>query len=135
MTEMGLNLAEQLRLAASGDIEAQRQFVQEGIDCIRNGQCDPVLGFNSVLIWARIAAARGDLQDRIMLAGCLCGAANLMRQEGHDQASDTLVAEAVVILERAADDGSEIGADCLNHLIDNLPPHVAAAAKMIKEAA
>ncbi len=124
-----------LRTAACGDIEAQRQIVQMAIETVRGGLCNPMLGYNSLLLLARIAASRGEIEDRVMLAGCLCGAANYMQQEGHEGASDALVAEAMVILEKAADDGSEIGADCLNQLIENLPPHVAAAAKMMKETA
>lgn len=124
-----------LSAAAAGDVEAQRQCVQLALDMVKTGQCNPILGYNSLLIWARIAAAHGLAQDRHMLAGCLCGLANVMEQAGHGDLATSCVAEALLLLEALADEGSELGAHCVNQLIENLPPHVTAAAKMMKETA
>lgn len=124
-----------LQAAAAGDVEAQRQFVTMAYDLVKSNQCDPILGHNSLLIWARIAAAHGLAEDRHMLAGCLCGVAGALQEAGHDDLATGCVAEAIVLLEALADEGSELGAHCVNQLIENLPPHVAAAAKMMKDKA
>lgn len=124
-----------LQAAAAGDVEAQRQFVAMAFDLVKSGQCDPILGHNSLLIWARITAAHGLAQDRHMLAGCLCGLANVLDDAGYDDQATACVAEALVLLEALADEGSELGAHCVNQLIENLPPHFAVAAKMMKETA
>ncbi|WP_327751682.1 hypothetical protein VVT58_01965 [Sphingobium sp. SJ10-10] len=124
-----------LRAAAAGVVEAQREFVSASLDLLNSGQCDPILGHNSLLIWARIAAAHGHAEDRQMLAGCLCNLSDTLRRAGHEDLAVETVAEAIVILEELADEGNELGAECINSLIENLPPQVALAAKNLKESA
>lgn len=129
---VALNPAEHLRLAATGDIHAQRAFVQIGLEMIRHGTLDPIGGYKGALIWARIAAAHGFPQDRQVLSGCLCGLARAISDGGDEAAAAEVMIEAVAITDELADEGCELSADLLNQFVEILPPHVASAAKAFR---
>jgi len=127
-----LNPAEHLRLAATGDLPAQRAFVQLALEMIRGG-ADPIWGYNGALIWARIAAAHGYPEDRQVLAGCLCGLAKTLSDNGSEDAAADVMIEAVAITDELADEGCEAAAGLLNQLVEILPPRVAGQAKAFRE--
>lgn len=129
-----LDPAEHLRLAAEGDLAAQRAFVQIGLEMVRNGSLDPVGGYKGALIWARIAAAHGFPEDRQVLAGCLCGLAKTISDEGAEEAAAEVMIEAVAITDELADEGCEMSADLINQFVQILPPRVAIAAKEFRAA-
>ncbi|NIJ16498.1 hypothetical protein [Sphingobium vermicomposti] len=130
--EMG-NPAEHLRSAAMGDLPAQRAFVQIGLQMIGSGGVDPIWGYNGVLIWARIAAAHGYPEDRQVLAGCLCGLARTISENGSEEAATEVMVEAVAIADELADEGCELSAKVLNQLVEILPPRVASEAKAFRD--
>lgn len=111
---------------------AQRAFVQIGLEMVRNGSLDPVGGYKGALIWARIAAAHGFPQDRQVLAGCLCGLAKTISDEGAEEAAAEVMIEAVAITDELADEGCEMSADLINQFVEILPPHIASAAKVFR---
>lgn len=133
-TPAQLNPAEHLRLAAQGDIEAQRGFVQVGLEMIRQGAMDPIGGYKGALIWARIAAAHGYPEDRQVLSGCLCGLAKAISESGDENAAAEVMIEAVAITDELADQGCEQSAHLINQFVEILPPHVASAAKAFRSA-
>ena len=124
--------AEHLRLAATGNLDAQRAFVQIGLAMVRDGTLDRIGGYKGALIWARIAAAHGFLQDRQVLSGCLCGLAKAISDQGHEDAAAEVMIEAVAITDELADEGCELSADLLNQFVEILPAHVASAAKAFR---
>ena len=116
-------------MAAAGDLSAQRAFVQIGLEMIRTDALDRISGYKGALIWARIAAAHGFPEDRQVLAGCLCGLAKTISDEGCEEAAAEVMVEAVAITDELADEGCEVSATLVNQFLEILPPHVGRAAK------
>lgn len=121
--------------AAKGDLDAQRALVHSAIQLGREGSCSMFFALYDATLWARIAASHGEPVDQHMLAACLCYFGEQCSEDGLDDLATTHVAESIALLDKLADEGSEIGGECLNQLADNLPLHVLDMARKMREEA
>jgi hypothetical protein len=106
-----------IRLAARGDLTAQRQIFRRLLDTLpacRAEQVEEVLG--GAELAARMAASWGDPSDRKALAGLLQLRAELPTAD-HDQAVLNS-AECLVLLNRLAAEGDEQAAESVALLFE-----------------
>lgn len=96
-----------LPLAATGDRAAQATLASLAIEWGNQGLIAPIEAWTTADIFARMAASQGKPTDIHGLAGVLLMRAGWERQNGRLGESVTLQAEAVQLLDKLADAGSE----------------------------
>lgn len=110
-----------LEQAAAGLVDAQRALIDLALDAGADGSVRTVESFVSAEIWARLTVSNGTRPDVHRLAGILMARANFERLYGIAQVGAVYDAEALTILELAADDGDEDAAQLLMSVIDTMP--------------
>lgn len=133
MSEAALAFRENFSDAAKGNLFAQRELVMASIEMAANIECVPFLAFYEATVWARMAAAHGDPVDQHLLAACLCHFGKICGEEGLGELASAQAAEALAILDKLADEGSEVSSECFHQLADNVPLQTLQLAKLLRE--
>lgn len=133
------DLASIIRAAATGDLDAQRagraRALRDMNDAAARG--DHVMGQGhaaEAMFWARFAASHGHDDDAVMLAAVLVSLAEYWgydRQHAQAEWGNSLLAEAVTILDRLAANGNEAAATAINEMAERFAPHIFQQAKEI----
>lgn len=118
-----------LSCAAKGDLDAQRALARVALDTVSNGSdvCDPVTTLIEGMVFARMAASHGTVEDQ----GTFIQLAALLADLDPDEGCFDPVAEAIARVSIAADAGSEEAAQMLPELAAGVAPEVMAAAQEI----
>lgn len=124
---------ERLTRAASGDIDAQRELA--GINY--GGRYEPG-AFTSIcyveaIVWQRMVAARGTLEDRRALVYLLAEYSGWLIADGGGT-SNHFMAQAVMLAEALSEDGDELAASWVASAADGLDADVFLRARQMREA-
>jgi hypothetical protein len=117
-----------LRGAASGDLGSMRSLVSLGM--AQTADEPDILTLTETLVFARMAAVVGDLNDTATLLSVL--GVTIMLLEGQEQWSeyrDQLQGEGIAIASQLADAGVEIADQFLPCMVEDAGPQAAAIAK------
>lgn len=127
----------QIKAAASGDLAALRALAEHSLAMLASPGNHPVRTVQEGLIFARLAAAAGDLGDRARVLAMLGLAGEICEAFDPAMAGD-LMAEGIGLASLLADcdphRGAEIAAEGLNHLVEGASPEILARAKIYAEA-
>lgn len=116
--------------ASRGDLSAFRQLVQLGLGAGISGQISPQHALWGVEMAARMAAAHGQDQDRMCLAGLLFSM-SAVEQDMNESDGFAYEAEALAILNSLADEGNEAAADYLQQIAGLVKPEILTGANEI----
>ena len=121
-----------MKAAALGDLSALRALAEHSLAMLAIPTIDPVRTLHEGLIFARLAAAAGDIGDRSRVFGMLALAGELSEPTNPNAASDH-AAEAIGLASLIAEDdperGGEIAANGLNLLAELVTPEILERAK------
>lgn len=111
-----------LAAAARGEIEAQRALANEAVRrlLVEGSDVDPIVVLSEGLVFARMAAAQGDIADQGLCISMLA----LMVQHGDEDSCRDQIAEAAARIALVADTGDEYAASQLPALMEMLPPGI-----------
>ena len=114
-----------LSRAAKGSVQAQRALARSGVQMACSGQHDAQSCFREAMIFARLAAAHGDIGDQ----GLVISIAALMGEVLGDAACEAETAEALARIAIADEAGVEFAGDALRQLVAGASPRLAALAQ------
>ncbi|MXO63422.1 hypothetical protein [Qipengyuania oceanensis] len=122
--------------AARGSLQAQRDLANAAIDAAfttNNGELvnDPLRCLIEGLVFARLAAAHGEVADQGLVISIVSLLLSIAGDEGGYEAD---AAEAIARIAKVADmggEGSDLAAENLPHLVDGFGQGVTAAAQHI----
>lgn len=126
---MPTKIARAVAGAALGDLEAQRALCKTiALELLHTGQplCDAQFTALYAIMFGRIAASHGHVQDIRALAVTLIMGSDVMRALGRGDLAGQMKVEGIYILERLAEDGDELAASSTAALIENESPDFAA---------
>lgn len=120
-----------LRAAATGDIAAQRLLADAAVQMAAEYGLDedPLPYVQDGLIFARLAAAHGNDDDKGRLISMLAIAAELCG----DERSNEFSGEALAVAELVAEAGNDLMSDLLPQVVEKLNPEVVAMAQGFRE--
>jgi len=118
--------------AAKGDSEAQAELVDLCLYKIDVEQRSPSLGYAMAELAARLAAAHGDIRNRLRLAHVLIRASAHAYGVGAFEDGASHHAEAIALFNELADEGDEEAAHALNAIVEASPPEMVAFAGKLK---
>jgi hypothetical protein len=107
-----------------GDLGCQRYLFQDRIDALLDPALvneDAMLIAMEVVLFGRIIASHGNRSDIRRFAGALCAASSVFREGGREDLGNTLMAEALSVLEQLAEQGDDLAAVSSEALIKNEP--------------
>jgi len=124
--------AARLTQAASGDIDAQRELANLNY----SGRYDPgaftSVCYTEAIVWQRMVAARGTLEDRRALVYLLAEYSGWLSVD-EQAASNHFMAQAVMLAEALAEDGDELAAGWVASAADNISADVFLRARHMRE--
>jgi hypothetical protein len=121
-----------LRAAAHGDLDAFRALAKLGERMLVE-QLDITAGFEG-LVFARLAAVRGDIGDTGRLLAMLALAEGMIADcPEWDEQSDQIRGECIAIVSRLADAGIDMADAGLPGIVANAGPQAVEIAKSIRE--
>lgn len=112
--------------AQLGDLEAQRAMRDAELEAARSGSAPATEALKRAIHWARLAAANGDKRDGGLFAATLLQAVSASAFDGLE--APALAVQALVQLDKLADEGDEACADALRQMAEYVPPEVIQAA-------
>ena len=124
---------ERLTRAASGDIEAQRELASLNYDGRTSPGAFTSICYAEAIVWQRMVAARGTLEDRRTLVYLLAEYSGWLSVD-EPAASNHFMAQAVTLAEALAEDGDELAAGWVATAADKLEPEVFLRALQMREA-
>ncbi len=110
-----------LTRAAHGDLEAQRVMAAQALNVLVAERVQPEEGFPTAELWARLAAGHGRAEDLRNLSTMLLARSGFV-ERADEHLADMLAAEALSLLDRAADLGDDEAARCLANVGPALRP-------------
>lgn len=124
---------ERLTRAASGDIDAQRELASINY----GGRYEPgaftSICYTEAIVWQRMVAARGTLEDRRALVYLLAEYSGWLSSPDELAASNHFMAQAVMLAEALAEDGDELSAEWVAAAADGLNADVFLRARHMRE--
>ena len=124
-----------LRLAARGDIAAQRALAMQSVSLVESRtDLDPATLLTDGLIFARMAAVQGDVSDEGRVIAMLAQLGRHFSDEGDEYSSATLMAETIARVALLSERGSDLAEAKIQELIDQASPEVVVMAKEFERA-
>lgn len=124
---------ERLMRAASGDIDAQRELAGFNYEGRIAPGAFPAVCYTEAIVWQRMVAARGTVEDRHALVYLLAEYAGWLSVDD-PAASNHFMAQAVMFAEALAEDGDELAAGWVASAADRIAPDVFLRARLMREA-
>lgn len=133
------NLASLIKAAATGCLDAQRSGRSAALQDMNAAAArgDHAMGQGhaaEAMFWSRLAASHGFDDDAVMLAAVLVSLAEYWgydRRDAQAEWGNSLLAEAVTVLDRLASRGNEAAATAINEMAERFEPHIFQQAKEI----
>ena len=124
-----------LKVAARGDIAAQRALADQSVKLISNrSDLNPIGLLNDGLIFARMAATQGDAHDESRVLSMLALLGEICGELGDHNTGAVCVAEGIARLSLMADQGAELADETLSKAADNATPAIMIMAKQFERA-
>ena len=124
-----------LKVAARGDIAAQRALADQSVKLIGNrSDLNPIDLLNDGLIFARMAAMQGDAHDESRVLSMLALLGEICGELGDHNTGAVCVAEGIARLSLMADQGAELADETLSKAADNATPAIMIMAKQFERA-
>ena len=125
------------KLAATGNVAAQRAMACHAWDTVNQNVHDPalrVIGLIEALTFARMAALQGEQRDAEVFVFLLSQFASFENEQGRSDIGTRFEAMALNAANILADEGNEAMADMIARSGDTLSPEIFAEAQRQREA-